>query len=79
MIDKVPPHSCRLLTLSPMGGGAFLGWGFFGFNVMFRPPLGTLPSSMAHFQVSVGSVGLEPMGDRVKKLADLSLRPANIM
>ena len=28
------------------------GLGFFGFNVMFRAPLFTLPSSIANFQVS---------------------------
>ena len=45
--------------------------GFFGFHVIYRPPL---PSSMANFQVSdiLGrgerSVGLKPMGDRVDKI-----------
>ena len=57
------------------------GWGFFGFNVMFRPPLGILPSFFTNFQVPDvlhrgghmppsphrRSVGLEPIGDRVKR------------
>ena len=32
--------------------------GFFGLNVVFRPPLGTLPNSISNFQVS-------DMGDRL--------------
>ena len=52
--------------------------GVFGSNVMFRPPLGTLTSFIANFQLTDvlhrgghmaphrKSVGLEPIGDRVK-------------
>ena len=27
------------------------GWGFFGFSVMFRPPLGIIPSFITNFQL----------------------------
>ena len=58
------------------------GWGFFGFNLMFRPPLGILLSFFTNFQLPGvlhrgghmapplrRSVGLEPIGDRFKTIA----------
>ena len=42
-------------------------WGFYGFNVMFRPPLGVYVLHRGHMPPHRWSVGLEPIGDRVNE------------
>ena len=40
------------ISKMPSGHHQHPGWGFFGFNVMFRPPLDTLPRFSTNFQLS---------------------------